>query len=816
MAGNIKETKSPERIDENACVVCFKTCLIYSIGACNHAVCFECSARMRCICLQNECPICRQDLPKVVFTKTIAPFATLDRDLRSGLYEKKYRIAFADLDIQKAFYRLLEHRCPECDHTPFIEFNKLKEHVRKVHELFYCEICTDNLKIFSSTRRCYTRQQLATHRRVGDVDDKSHKGHPRCEYCELRFLDKDELFRHLRREHYFCHLCDADGINLFYGAITEMRDHFKSEHFLCEEEDCANEQLTAVYRSEIDLRAHVAMVHSKGMTKAAVKQARTLELEFFYGSRGRSGAGHENGRHGRIRTNDTQREFDGIPEQQTIVQQAPIQIDAKNEEQFPSLAGPSKASSSFQPLGNTTRHMNYGTAGLARTKENFPALGNSSVIENEKVTKSKMPSASSLLKASSGKQKNAFKLQSTSSNKSTPSSATVKNNSQDFPALSKPLTSMKSMTGPAASSFFKVTSKPTSRQTNSSSTLSSGVKNITEDFPSLSTTSKKNRNKKDLLEDMVLPESSLNKNLVSSKHRNLVDDYVSMASAISKVQTVQQKDIKTDLKEMNTKIVPKLNSVDNFPTLGVSTDAAVTAPQWITIKGNNKQEQNKKNKKVNEMPAVQHEKTKNGYASMSSVEDKKKTSKQKINQNDKENNKSQAMEVLTPPPPGFSQASKHPPPGFNQKNLTTSEMLSDYIYLPPTNASKRNQALVSEFQKALTPELMQEFRLVSQMFRDGNYFPKSYYESCEVVLGEKFNSIFPELLALLPDIEKQQSLFQVHLEKFRQSDNSDKKSKKKNKMNELEACATCKQVLISNDLRTHLQSHSLENNFPQL
>lgn len=42
------------------------------------------------------------------------------------------------------------------------------------------------------------------------------------------------------------------------------------------------------------------------------------------------------------------------------------------------------------------------------------------------------------------------------------------------------------------------------------------------------------------------------------------------------------------------------------------------------------------------------------------------------------------------------------------------------------------------------------------MFRDGQYFAKAYYESCRIVLGENFNEIFPELLALLPDIDKQQ------------------------------------------------------------
>lgn len=52
---------------ENTCVVCFKNVVFYSIGECDHPVCFECSTRMRVLCLQNECPICRQDLARVCF-----------------------------------------------------------------------------------------------------------------------------------------------------------------------------------------------------------------------------------------------------------------------------------------------------------------------------------------------------------------------------------------------------------------------------------------------------------------------------------------------------------------------------------------------------------------------------------------------------------------------------------------------------------------------------------------------------------------------------------------------------------------------------
>lgn len=51
--------------DNNTCVVCFKNVLYYSIGECDHPVCYECSTRMRVLCLQNECPICRKDLSRV-------------------------------------------------------------------------------------------------------------------------------------------------------------------------------------------------------------------------------------------------------------------------------------------------------------------------------------------------------------------------------------------------------------------------------------------------------------------------------------------------------------------------------------------------------------------------------------------------------------------------------------------------------------------------------------------------------------------------------------------------------------------------------
>lgn len=64
-------------------------------------------------------------------------------------------------------------------------------------------------------------------------------------------------------------------------------------------------------------------------------------------------------------------------------QSAPVQnarvIDARNEQEFPSLGGAGASSGVTLVPGATMsiRAKAFGPAGLARTKENFPALGNS-------------------------------------------------------------------------------------------------------------------------------------------------------------------------------------------------------------------------------------------------------------------------------------------------------------------------------------------------------------------------------------------------------------------------------------------------------
>ena len=152
---------------------------------------------------------------------------------------------------------------------------------RKEHELFICDLCLANLKVFSHERKYYTRKDLVRHRKSGDPDEKSHRGHPICTFCDQRHVDDDELNLHLRREHFYCHFCDPSGLSHFYADYSALKDHFLSDHYLCRECDTQEEKFTNAFRSEIDLQAHIAQFHSQNMTKSELKKAKTLSLDLF-------------------------------------------------------------------------------------------------------------------------------------------------------------------------------------------------------------------------------------------------------------------------------------------------------------------------------------------------------------------------------------------------------------------------------------------------------------------------------------------------------------------------------------------------------
>jgi len=249
--------------DENKCCLCMDTIKVWAVGACNHPVCYVCSSRMRVLGTdketRNQCAICKQEMKAVVFHDSSFNFNNIKLDkLRS---EKEYGIFFFNDDSEELFRDLLREKCTICG-TKCDSLRELKQHMSKTHQLFQCDLCTDNYLLFPAERKWYNRADLARHKRKGDPDDKSHKGHPLCTFCDVRFLDEHELYRHLRRDHHLCHICEADnGSREFIKCIDELVRHFRRKHFLCEHRDCLDNPLTSAFRTEFDLKVHVADRH---------------------------------------------------------------------------------------------------------------------------------------------------------------------------------------------------------------------------------------------------------------------------------------------------------------------------------------------------------------------------------------------------------------------------------------------------------------------------------------------------------------------------------------------------------------------------
>ena len=114
------------------------------------------------------------------------------------------------------------------------------------------------------------------------------------------------------------------------------------------------------------------------------------------------------------------------------------------------------------------------------------------------------------------------------------------------------------------------------------------------------------------------------------------------------------------------------------------------------------------------------------------------------------------------PPPGFDDLktknrSEAPsmPPGFEPSALKSTNL----VYTPPKDFASRNRkllSLITELMGGTESARFLKFKTVSSQFRRGDITCDTYHGKClELLDKESFELFFPELLCLLPDIEKQ-------------------------------------------------------------
>ncbi|KAG9509523.1 E3 ubiquitin-protein ligase [Fragariocoptes setiger] len=273
--------KMPSKASKDNCIICDQSLpgeereKIYAIGKCNHVICYVCSARLRVICDQFECPVCRVKLDNVIYSAVKKRSFDL-YDTKEFIHNDKYGIYFENSSLEDTFHKLLRYECQKCveQKVAFDNVDNLKHHLDRVHRLSLCELCLKHDKLFPFEYSYYDRKQLIKHRKEGE-ENTSHRGHPKCQLCSEPFFNIDELIAHMSREHFHCHLCHRDGsMRVYFNDYDSLRDHFKSSHYLCERGQCREERFTSVFESEIDFRIHLMSEHGPSTLSAGRSDSR--------------------------------------------------------------------------------------------------------------------------------------------------------------------------------------------------------------------------------------------------------------------------------------------------------------------------------------------------------------------------------------------------------------------------------------------------------------------------------------------------------------------------------------------------------------
>ncbi|XP_028008760.2 E3 ubiquitin-protein ligase ZNF598 isoform X4 [Eptesicus fuscus] len=776
-------TVAPER-GGGSCVLCCGDLEATALGRCDHPVCYRCSTKMRVLCEQRYCAVCREELRQVVFGKKLPAFATIP--IHQLQHEKKYDIYFADGKVYALYRQLLQHECPRCPELPpFGLFGDLEQHMRKQHELFCCKLCLKHLKIFTYERKWYSRKDLARHRMQGDPDDTSHRGHPLCKFCDERYLDNDELLKHLRRDHYFCHFCDSDGAQDYYSDYAYLREHFREKHFLCEEGRCSTEQFTHAFRTEIDLKAHRTACHSR--SRAEARQNRQIDLQFSYTPR-----------HSRRNEGPKEASTNGPVSQEafpanssaagaTHLSTLPPSTSKLKDEDFPSLCTSSSSCSTATALGPVGLALVYPVPTRGRStfqEDDFPALVSS--------TSKPSTAPTSLISAwnSSGSKKvvqTTPGAQAAGGGSQPPRKAGKGGKGNKKGGLPPPEEEEEedSRTGLTTQELRSV---PTTVAVSSLLALAS-----TQTFTKVGKKKKVGSEKLGATSPLSLPSEKDGPPGAEQAPPAPMGRAEGPVAVIVNGHTEGPAPAWSVPKEppglpRPLGPLPCPTPQEDFPALGGPCLPRMPPPPGfstvVLLKG-----------------------------------------------------------TPPPPPPGLVPQVSKPPPGFSglpsphpacvPSTTTTTKAprltSAPQTYLVPENFRERNLQLIQSIKDFLQSDeaRFSEFKSHSGEFRKGVISAAQYYKSCRDLLGENFQKIFNELLVLLPDTAKQQELLSAHTD-FRGQERLPGTKAKKNKKNAWQAstqqadldccvCPTCQQVLANGDFRSHQALHTAgDDDFPSL
>ncbi|KAF5455460.1 hypothetical protein F2P56_025033 [Juglans regia] len=299
---------------DDSCAVCADVLEWVAYGPCGHReVCSTCVARLRFICEDRTCCICKTHSDVVFVTKALGDYTRMINDfsvlpkVREGRvgsywYHEDTQAFFDDIDHYKMIKAMCRLSCCVCDkmegqphdgskhRANFRNIEQLKGHLFHQHKLLMCSLCLEGRKVFICEQKLYTRAQLKQHISTGasEVDGTESErggftGHPSCEFCRTPFYGENELYSHMSTEHYTCHICQRQhpGHYEYYKNYDDLEIHFRQDHFLCEDDACLAKKFI-VFPSEEALKRHNALEHGGRMSRSKRNAALQIPTSFQY------------------------------------------------------------------------------------------------------------------------------------------------------------------------------------------------------------------------------------------------------------------------------------------------------------------------------------------------------------------------------------------------------------------------------------------------------------------------------------------------------------------------------------------------------
>jgi len=243
------------------------------------------------------------------YTRVVTDFSVFPSGVNEGKagdfwYHEDTQAYFDDADHYRMIRAMCRLSCSVCDNaedqvalaaqakrrSKFRSIDQLKGHLFHQHRLHMCNLCLEGRKVFICEQKLYSRSQLVQHMKTGDsevdgseVERNGFAGHPMCEFCKSSFYGDNELYTHMSREHYSCHICQRQhpGQYDYFRNYDDLELHFRKDHFLCEDEACLVKKFV-VFPSEAELKRHNALEHGGRMSRSQRNAALQIPTSFIY------------------------------------------------------------------------------------------------------------------------------------------------------------------------------------------------------------------------------------------------------------------------------------------------------------------------------------------------------------------------------------------------------------------------------------------------------------------------------------------------------------------------------------------------------